>query len=1070
MNWTREAGRAPRMIQSYSAIVLAGWTLIVLFSLFWSLHTSWDNHLNLAKVEATIHLNKDLAFRKWATSHGGVYVTPSEETPPNPYLAHVPARDVVTDRGQRLTLMNPAYVLRQVMERYSQEYGVRGHITSLHLLNPLNAPDDWERRALESFAQGLKEKMELTVLDGGSHLRYMRPMIMEKGCLKCHAATGIAEGGVRGGISVAIPMASYEVGFRQSRLNSLWSHGLFWLAGVAGIGFIRRQSLNHVRERAEASEALKEREARFKSLFYDSPISLWEEDFSAVKEYLEMRGRTSGPVSLEMAAECARLTRVASVNEATLQILGANSATHLLSELGQLFTPASLKIFAEELSAFLAGQLRFSADSPLRTMDGREIWVHLSVSLAPGYEATWGKLFVSMVDITRRREAEAALAASEGRFRTLFHDAADGILMAEAPSGRFVGANPAICTMLDYTETELLGLEVNRIHPPADLTWVRDLFLSMGRGDIHMARDVPVVRRDGSLFHADISSFNMRSGEQNVVVGAFRDVSERRRLLLEVERAKEAAEAASHAKTAFLANISHEIRTPLHSVIGMAELLQETELNDEQRRYVHVFRKAGDNLLNVINDVLDISRIESGRMELEHLPFQPRELLEEACDIAARAAESKGLELICRIDPALDGRWSGDATRIRQIAANLLGNAIKFTAVGEVRLTARAVEIRGGPGMLLQVIDSGIGIEPEKQAGIFDLFSQADASTTRRFGGSGLGLAICRRLAELMGGEIRVESQLGRGSRFSVTLTLTPLSEEASLLSPSARFGFPPRDDPPPPLRVLIAISGEAQREVARELLQTAGAESEAVGDPEEATRRVESARQVGAPWHAVLLDDPAWLEQLPPLEEKIILLRNARQVLLERERRTLQGVFHTLVKPVKRGDLLAALSRLRQIVVGGSETVPAVEVIPPSSSLAEDPPLHVLLVDDAEDNRLLVQTFLAKTPWRVTIVENGALAVAAVTAGTEEAPAFDVILMDVQMPVMDGLEATRRIRQWERENHRPPLPILALTADAFSEHVERSLRAGCSDHISKPIRKAMLLEIIRHWHPRREG
>ncbi len=520
----------------------------------------------------------------------------------------------------------------------------------------------------------------------------------------------------------------------------------------------------------------------------------------------------------------------------------------------------------------------------------------------------------------------------------------------------------------------------------------------------------------------------------------------------ELSLARDEALTASKVKSDFLASMSHEIRTPLNAIIGMAELLGDTALNSEQTRYVGVFKNAGEALLSLVNDILDLSKIEAGQLSLEAIDFDLRDLFEQAADIYALKTSAKGLELAVNIAPEVPEALVGDPARLRQILLNLLGNAVKFTERGEILLGAEVIAQSVQQATLrFFVKDSGIGIPSSKLESIFENFTQVDSSTTRRFGGTGLGLAISKRLAEMMGGKIWAESTLGVGSRFVTEVTL-PIGTVNQTLAAE-----------PPKVAgksVLIVDDNSTNRLILAQTLGRAGARVVEAETGREALRACAAKVPEGG-FDIVLCDS-----QMPEMDGfsavELMLQEgiNARRVLMLTSSNLVEDVARArqlnlggyLVKPVKRKDLYFALGKIL--------TEESADVAKRSAETRKAPTRRILLAEDNADNRLLVRAYLKNEPYEVTEVEDGA---AAVTRCAEEQ--FDLVLMDIQMPIMDGHEATRAIRLRETTLGLQAMPIIALTAHAVKEEIDRSLLAGCTAHMTKPIKKKTLLDMLdQQW------
>jgi PAS domain S-box-containing protein len=532
-------------------------------------------------------------------------------------------------------------------------------------------------------------------------------------------------------------------------------------------------------------------------------------------------------------------------------------------------------------------------------------------------DAIIGYLLIG-TDNTARQRVEAEQKKLDQRLRdqqfytrSLIESNIDA-LMTTDPAGIITDINKQMEALTGCTRDELIGSPFKNhfTDPERAEAGIKLVLAEKKVTDFELTARARDGRKTVVSYNA--TTFYDRDRTLQGVFAAARDVTESKRVEIELHQAKAAAESASQTKSDFLASMSHEIRTPMNVIIGVTDLLAKTPLSPEQARYVQIFRRASDNLLHLINDILDLSKVEESQIELERTEFSLKELLEKVTEMVAVQAQQKNLTLVCEVAPKLPNDLVGDPTRVGQVLLNLLGNAIKFTETGTVSLHVTTDALP--PMLRFTISDTGIGIAAEKLGSVFERFTQADSSITRKYGGSGLGLTISKRLVELMGGRIRAESTVGEGSVFSFSVPLEP--------------------------------------------------------------------------WTGV---------------------------------------------------------RLPTAVPAGSD------------SELPLPALKILLAEDYPDNRTITLAYLQDTPYQIEIAENGAVACEKFIAGQ-----FDLVLMDRQMPVMDGLTATRTIRSWEQANHRAPVPILALTATALRGDREKCLAAGCTAYLTKPIRQDVLLQAIK--------
>ena len=665
------------------------------------------------------------------------------------------------------------------------------------------------------------------------------------------------------------------------------------------------------------------------------------------------------------------------------------------------------------------------------------------------------------LDITNK-----ALRESEEKYRNILNSLEDSYVEVDL-AGNIIFFSPSVVRLLGYPEDELRGANFRKFIDPSMTKEILTAFNQIyqtGIPEQHLPVDM--IRNDGTIINVEMSVSQLKD-VNNQIIGFFgigRDMSEHKRAEAELQSAKEAADVANRSKSMFLANMSHEIRTPMNAILGMAELLAETPLSRDQEKYVQIFHDAGENLLTLINDILDLSKVEAGQIKLESIPFNLGNLIEKTGEILGMRAGDKGLDLVCHLQPDLPIELVGDPLRLRQSLTNLIGNAIKFTEKGEIILTVKAAapidpaakEI----AVVFSVADTGIGFSMDQERHIFEKFTQADASTSRKYGGTGLGLAITRHFIELMGGTLSVQSEPGKGSVFSFTVSLVKQDESQ------------PREETLPPLdlqhiRILVVDDNATNRMIVREFLSPCGAKVAEAAGGEEALALLHRAAEAKKPFHFVLLDHQMpgmdgfetarYIKAQPALQGMILILLTSFQRKDEMERAKEIGFVSVLYKPVKRGELREVVAKALGIL-GLREW----EKGPPATTSAPLPqrPLRILFAEDNEDNRTLTLMFLKNTPHDIQVAVNGQIAV---DKFINDGP-FDLVLMDIQMPVMDGYMATRTIRSWELEQGRKRTPIIALTAYALKEDLQRSLDAGCDDHLTKPIRKPILLEAIRRF------
>jgi PAS domain S-box-containing protein len=834
-------------------LLLISWTLLIVISALWNVGNLKDQAVNLAKAEARSNWEKDQSFRLWATRHGGLYVTPDERTPPNPYLSHLPNRDVKTTEGQLLTLMNPAYMMRQMTEEFEETFNVKGKITAQVLLNPANEPDAWELMALRKFENGVEEVAEVSTIQGAPYVRLMRPMYMAEGCVKCHGHLGFKEGDLRGGVSVSVPLTKYLATEQNSKNVLFATHGGIWAVGFLVIGFISwRGKLRHDFQK-EAEEALLDSEERYKTLFENSEVSIWHEDLSDVCDALE-KLREDGIEDLrsyleenvDVAWNLARQVKVVHVNRATLRLFGASAEDEFINQIDNTFGQNAIKVLIDEMSAIWENQKFFRSEVSFIRQDGDPLEAILSFRI-PQTREGFKSVPITIIDITESKLAEATLQKSEERFRALYHQSPMGISLEDysevklmidrlVDNGvtdfrsyfhghpeklsdaiekiRLIAVNETHLALYDAkTFDEYAAFDSSQMYTviPDWRQFYIDELSSFAEGETAFSREVQDQRSDGTTFDLNCISQIVKGREKDwaEVITSHADVTERRQFEDHARRAQK-----MEAVGQLSGGIAHDFNNILGIVMGNLEIIEQLVGDNEKvQGRIATAQRGARRGAELTRKLLGFSAKEAQGTSLTSL----NELIRNLDQLLA-----KSLTVAVTIGHHLaDDLWMVDVDPgdLQDAILNISLNARDAMPDGGTLVIETANKhldqgyVEKNPGSLrgdfvmLALSDSGEGMIAAVKDRVLEPFF-----TTKSEGrGSGLGLSMVYGFVQRSGGHLKIYSEPGEGT----TIRLYLPRAQTLMVDESQPFEAPDMELPGGNETILVVDDEEALADVA---------------------------------------------------------------------------------------------------------------------------------------------------------------------------------------------------------------------------------------------------------------